>query len=160
VVHIDPTSIDSGLAIARILNHHALSRDTWVELLGHSRVTVRPVVDLNAVGPVDRYEIPDLIRTAVTMRSPVDMFPYGTIPSGSLDLDHTDPYIHGPGAPRGQTRVDNLAPLARKAHRAKTAGAWRLTQYQGGWLEWTSPAGYHYATGPFGTLREVPASAA
>ena len=41
---------------------------------------------------------------------------------------------------------------------------WKLTQYEGGWLEWTSPAGYHYAVGPYGTLREVvsapPASAA
>ncbi len=159
-VHIDPTSIDSDLAIARIQNHDALSRDTWVELLGHSRVTVRPLVDLNALAPVDAYEIPDRIRDAVTMRSPVDMFPFGTSRSRNLDLDHTDPYLRGPSAPPGQTRVDNLAPLTRKAHRAKTARAWKLTQYEGGWLEWTSPAGYHYATGPFGTLRELHASAA
>ncbi|HSN10890.1 MAG TPA: hypothetical protein VLS51_02125, partial [Propionibacteriaceae bacterium] len=159
-VHIDPTSIDSDLTIARIHNHDALSRDTWVELLGHSRVTVRPLVDLNAAAPVDSYEIPDRIRTAVTMRSPVDMFPYGTMPSRNLDLDHTDPYVHGPAGPPGQTRVGNLAPLTRRVHRAKTAGAWRLTQYEGGWLEWTSPAGYRYASGPFGTLREAGASAA
>ena len=54
----------------------------------------------------------------------------------------------------------NLAPLTRKPHRAKTARAWQLTQYEGGWLEWTSPAGYHYATGPYGTLRQIPATAA
>ena len=136
IVHFDPTTTDSDLAIARIEGHGPLSRDTWVELLGNSRVTVRPVVDLNAISPVDAYEIPDRIRTAVCWRSPVDMFPYGTQPSRRCDLDHTDPYDHGAAGPPGQTRTDNLAPLR------------------------VSPAGYHYATGPFGTLRELRAPAA
>jgi hypothetical protein len=160
VVHIDPSSAVGDLEIARIHGHGPLSRDTWVELLGHTRVTVRPLVDLNAIAPVDAYEIPDRIRDAVGMRSPFDMFPYGTLPSLSCDLDHTVPYEHGRGGPPGQTRIDNLAPVNRRAHRAKTARRWKVTQYDGGWLEWTSPAGYHYATGPYGTLREVRAPAA
>ncbi len=160
IVHFDPSTTDSDLAIARIEGHGALSRDTWVELLGNTRITVRPVVDLNAISPVDSYEIPDRIRTAVCSRFPVDMFPYGTQPSQHCDLDHTDPYDHGDAGPPGQTRTDNLAPISRKPHRAKTARAWQLTQYEGGWLEWTSPAGYHYATGPHGTLRQIPATAA
>jgi hypothetical protein len=160
VVHLSDQTLISDLAIGRIEGHGALTRDTWVELLGNTRVTVRPVVDLNAIGPVDAYEIPDRIRTAVCSRSPVDMFPYGTQPSRRYDLDHTEPYEHGALAPPGQTRTDNLAPLTRKPHRAKTARAWRLTQYDGGWLEWVSPAGYRYATGPYGTLRQIPATAA
>jgi len=160
IVHFDPTTTDSDLAIARIEGHGPLSRDTWVDLLGNSRVTVRPVIDLNAISPVDSYEIPDRIRTTVCWRSPVDMFPYGTQPSRNLDLDHTDRYVHGSSGPPGQTRTDNLAPFSRKPHRAKTARAWHLTQYEGGWLEWVSPAGYHYATGPLGTLRELRAPAA
>jgi hypothetical protein len=88
------------------------------------------------------------------------MFPYGNQPSRRCDLDHTDPYDHSPSGPPGQTRIDNLAPLSRKVHRAKTVRAWQLTQYDGGWLEWVSPAGYHYATGPYGTLRQTPATAA
>ena len=67
------------------------------------------MIDLNAIGPVDSYEIPDRIRTAVTMRSPVGMFPYGTQPSRRCDIDHTDPYDHGATAPPGQTRINNLA---------------------------------------------------
>jgi hypothetical protein len=160
IVHIDPTTIDSDLAIARIEGLGPLSRDTWVELLGNTRVTVRPVLDLNAITPVGSYEIPERIRDAVHWRSPVDMFPYGTQPSRRCDLDHTNPYDHSPTGPPGQTRVDNLAPLTRRPHRAKTARAWQLTQYEGGWLEWVSPAGYHYATGPYGTLRQIPATAA
>jgi hypothetical protein len=155
VVHIDPKSMEGEFEIARVYRETALSRDTWVELLGHSRVTVRPVVDLNALPPVDAYEIPDRIRDAVCWRSPVDVFPYGTSSGSSCDLDHTISYDHERGGPPDQTRIDNLAPIHRRAHRAKTAMVWKLTQYEGGWLEWTSPAGYHYATGPFGTLREV-----
>jgi hypothetical protein len=73
------------------------------------------------------------------------------------NITHID--VAGGPAPPGQTRTDNLAALSRRAHRAKTAKTWRLTQYEGGWLEWTSPAGYHYATGPYGTLRELRAPA-
>src|SRR5664280_1046734 len=160
IVHLDPQTTDTDLAIARIEGHGPLSRETWVDLLGNTRITVRPVIDLNAISPVDSYEIPDRIRTTVCSRSPVDMFPYGTQPSRHLDLDHTDPYVPGSSGPPGQTRTDNLAPLSRRAHRAKTARAWQLTQYEGGWLEWVSPAGYHYATGPWGTLRELRAPAA
>ncbi|MGV8848644.1 MAG: hypothetical protein ACOH16_03770 [Propionibacteriaceae bacterium] len=149
-----PDVLDSDVAIARIERLGALTRESWVELLGQCRVTVRPVVDLNAIAPVDSYEIPDRIREAVTWRSPIDVFPYGTRASQGLDLDHTIPYDHSLGAPPGQTRINNLAPVSRKAHRAKTARRWTLTQAEGGWLEWTSPAGYHYATGPYGTLRE------
>ena len=159
MVHIDPKSLHGEFEIARIDRLAALSRDTWVELLGHNRVTVRPIVDLNAITPVDAYEIPDRIREAVWMRSPTDSFPYGTSSCRSCDLDHTIAYDHAPGGPPGQTRIDNLAPVNRRAHRAKTARRWKVTQYEGGWLEWTSPAGYRYATGPHGTLREIVAQA-
>ena len=109
VVHLSDQTLISDLAIGRIEGHGALTRDTWVELLGNQRVTVRPVLDLNAISPVDAYEIPDRIRTAVCSRSPADMFPYGNQPSQRCDLDHTEPYEHGALAPPGQTRTDNLA---------------------------------------------------
>src|SRR5664280_3571248 len=105
LVHLSDQTLISDLALGRIEGHGALTRDTWIELLGNQRVTVRPVIDLNAIGPVDSDEIPDTIRTAVTMRSPVDMFPYGTQPSRRCDLDHTEPYDHGALAPPGPTRT-------------------------------------------------------
>jgi hypothetical protein len=153
VLHLTDHHLYDPTLIGRLDGHGPLSRQTWIELLGHDRITIRPVVDQTAIAPVDSYEIPDRIRRAVTWRSPVDTFPYGSQPSRRLDLDHTIPYQHTSGAPPGQTRVDNLAPVNRRAHRAKTANRWKLTQHEGGWLEWTSPAGYHYATGPYGTLR-------
>ena len=156
VLHLSDASLADSALVGRIEGHGPLSRETWCELLGHGRVTIKPIVDLNAITPVDSYEIPDRIRTAVTMRSPVDMFPYGTQPSRGLDLDHTIPYDHSRGRPPGQTRIDNLAPLTRKPHRAKTARRWRVFQDENGWLEWTSPAGYRYAVGPLGTLPLAP----
>ncbi len=155
VLHLTGRHLSDELLIARLEGHGPLSRQTWINLLGHDRITIRPVVDLNAIPPVDRYEIPDRLRDAITWRSPVDMFPYGNRTARGCDLDHTIPYDHTRGGPPGQTRIDNLAPTSRRAHRAKTAGFWKLQQYDGGWLEWTSPAGYHYATGPFGTLRGI-----
>ncbi len=156
MLHLTDQHLYDPTLIGRLDGHGPLSRETWIELLGHDRITIRPIIDQTAIAPVDSYEIPDRIRRAVTWRSPVDTFPYGNQPSRGLDLDHTIPYQHTSGAPPGQTRVDNLAPINRRAHRAKTANRWKLTQHEGGWLEWTSPAGYHYATGPYGTLREAP----
>jgi hypothetical protein len=115
------------------------------------------------MAPVDAYEVPDAIRDAVCFRSPSSIFPYGNQPSRKLDLDHTIPYDHSRGRPPSQTRVDNLGPLPRRAHRAKTARRWQVTQTEDGWFEWVSPAGYRYAVGPYGTLREarmLPATAA
>ena len=158
ILHVTDRSLADAALMGRVDGHGPLSRETWVELVGHDRVSIRPIVDLNAITPVDAYEIPDRIRDAVMMRSPVDMFPYGTTAARRCDLDHTIPYEHLPGRPRGQTRIDNLAPLSRRAHRAKTARRWRVTQDENGWLEWLSPAGYRYAVGPYGTLPLAKAS--
>lgn len=160
VLHLTDDSLADSALVARAEGHGPLSHESWAELLGHGRVTIRPVIDLNEIAPVDSYEIPNRIRTVVTMRSPADMFPYGTQPSRRLDLDHTIPYDHSRGRPPGQTRIDNLAPLARKSHRAKTARRWRVLQDENGWLEWISPAGYRYAVGPLGTLPQRPLSLA
>jgi hypothetical protein len=75
---------------------------------------------------------------------------------GAGPLSRETSYDHSRGRPPGQTRIDNLAPLTRKPHRAKTARRWRVLQDENGWLEWISPAGYRYAVGPLGTLPLAP----
>lgn len=68
---------------------------------------------------VDAYEIPTQVARHVRVRDSFSCFPY----SGSrarADLDHTEPFrARGPSR---QTRASNLAPLARREHRAKTFG--------------------------------------
>ncbi len=119
---------------------------------GHCHVTVKPVIDLNDQTPVDAYEMPDRLREAVHLRSPVDVFPYATNLSRRKDLDHTQPYVHpDDGGPPGQTRLDNLAPMTRRHHRIKTHGRWQVAQPFNGVLVWRSPHGHHYLVDHTGT---------
>ena len=125
------------------------------QLLAGYRVTVRPIVDLSQAPAVDCYEIPRSLRDAATLRSPIEQFPVGTVGSRQLDLDHVIPF--DPGGPPRQTRLDNLAPLGRRAHRAKTHGRWKADEPQPGVLAWTSPAGRTCLVTASGTYPGMPA---
>lgn len=94
------------------------------------------------------------MRRAVLLRHRFEIFPYGSHPSTGLDLDHTIPYRHGPDRPPGQTRPDNLGPLRRKAHRAKTHAGWRLSQPRPGTFAWLSPLGRRYLVTPSGVTND------
>lgn len=114
------------------------------EWLGHDRVIVRPVIDLADNPSVDAYEIPNEIARIVRWRHAFDVFPWSARSSTGLDLDHTQPFQHGPGKPGGQTNPNNLGPLARRPHRAKTHSGWQVAQPLPGVFEWRSPLGFRY----------------
>ena len=114
-------------------------------------VKIVPVVNPDQIPPVDGYEIPNRIRDAVRYRNFVDVFPYGTCTSASMDLDHTLAYQHD-GGPPGQTNTSNLGPLARSNHRSKTHGRWRTRQPVPGTYLWRSPTGWIYLVTNHGTL--------
>jgi len=118
------------------------------DLLGHARVRVLPVIDLEGEPAVDAYEIPDRIRTQVALRDTHSRFPYSTRAARGCDVDHTVPYQRGGAV---QTRPGNLGALDRTAHRAKTHGAWRLDQPHPGVFDWTSPLGYRYRVDAHGS---------
>lgn len=123
----------------------------WLgDLFGNHRLTIRPILDTATIRPVDSYEIPARMRRAVVERNPYDIFPGSTIRSRDCDLDHTDPYRWD--GPPGQTRPDNLAPLSRRAHRAKTFGHWHATQIHPGVVVWKAPHGHLYLATPNGTI--------
>ena len=145
-----PTVIVEG-GVARIEGVGPLDLTTLRRFLGHAQVTVKPVVDLNTIPPVDHYEVPARLRQHVLARNPVEAFPFSARFANNCDLDHTIPYDWT--APDGaeQTRADNLGPLSRRVHRAKTARLWQVEQWQPGWYTWTSPHGFQYEVGPFGT---------
>ena len=79
------------------------------------------------------------------------MFPFSSRTSGSCDLDHTRPFQHGLGKPTAQTRASNLGPLSRKVHRAKTLGAWTVSQPTPGTFVWVSPLEFTYTVNRKGT---------
>ena len=88
---------------------------------------------------VDAHHPPDWMRELVTLRDPRCVFPHCTRSSRLADLDHTVAYDeHGPP---GQTNAENLAPLCRRHHRAKTSGRWRYRRRPDGGYEWTGPPG-------------------
>jgi len=87
------------------------------------------------------------------LRDAYDQFPWSSIESAHLDLDHTKPWQ--PGIP-GQTRPDNLAPLSRRAHRVKTLAGWRLEQGPHADLIWHTGAGQVIHVDYTGTHRLPP----
>jgi hypothetical protein len=120
------------------------------EWVGHSRVSIRPVLDLARTDGVDEHDPPAWMRELVLLRDRHCVFPWCDRDSRSCDLDHLDPYDeHGPP---GQTRPDNLAPLCRRHHRAKTAGRWRYERHADGSFLWRGPNGTAYAVTRDGTL--------
>ncbi|MHA6511714.1 HNH endonuclease signature motif containing protein [Tessaracoccus sp. Z1128] len=141
----------SATGIARVDRWGCLPTDRLRELLADSRVIVRPVLDPNSIPAVDHYNPTGLMRLAMEVRNPVDVFPFGTRIARGCDADHTRPFVDG--GPRGQTSPDNLGPLCRFTHRAKTHGGWRLTQPEPGQFHWRSPAGYEYLVTSQGTTR-------
>ncbi|CAM3753652.1 HNH endonuclease signature motif containing protein [Nocardioides zeicaulis] len=120
-----------------------------------TKVTIRPVLDLNAELTTDTHAIPDRIREQVMLRDRTCVFPWCTRPARACDIDHITPYDHdaaAEGRPQpGPTATSNLAPLCRSHHRLKTHTAWRYVHLGPGVFEWTSPHGHHYLRDHDGT---------
>jgi hypothetical protein len=120
---------------------------SWLMTAG--RVTIKPVVDVTAVGAVDRHDPPARMAEAVRLRDTTCVYPRCGRPSESCDLDHIDAYVPPEtGGPPGQTSPDNLAPLCRRHHRAKTFGAFSYRRLVDGSYEWTLPSGREVTTDP------------
>jgi hypothetical protein len=134
--------------------------ENWVRdhLSPHAHVTIRPVLDIAGLAPVDAYEIPERHRRAVHLMTPAATFPYSSSLSPD-QLDHTEPYRHGPDSiGAGQSRVGNYGPLSTPHHRLKTFGRWRVKQPFPGIYLWRDPHGAHYLVDHTGT-RAIPRAA-
>lgn len=108
----------------------------------HTRVTVRPVIDLNQDFHAHGYAIPDRLREQVILRDRTCVHPRCTRPARACDIDHIEPFDHAHPESGGQTTTHNLAPLCRRHHRLKTHGGWRYAMLANGVYLWTSPHGY------------------
>lgn len=146
VVHLTDQTLATGNGIARAEQLGPVLAGWVRELTQHTRVSVRPVLKVDALQPSDAYEVPAAMREAITLRNPVSVFPYASRPSAGLDLDHTEPFQHD-GTP-GQSHPGNLGPVTRRAHRAKTHGGWLVSQPVPGTFIWSSPLGYSYLVTP------------
>jgi hypothetical protein len=138
----------AGAGVARIEGVGAVTLAHATEMLRHTNVTIREVIDLAEDRPVDGYEVPERMREILFQRSPGCVFPWsgGAPPSRGRDADHTAPYLApDKGGPPGQTRIGNLGFLNRKPHRVKThAPGWRHHQPEPGVHYWRTPTGYWF----------------
>ncbi|WP_152362330.1 hypothetical protein [Microlunatus speluncae] len=152
VVHISAESLDEGRGICRVPGIGPTAMGVVKQWLGHHRVKVRPVIDLNdPPPPVDAYEIPDRHKRQVRLRHPASTFPWSTA-TNALDLDHVLPYVGRQRAgPPGQTRIDRLTPNARTEHRAVTHGGWQRRSPEPGTMIYRDPYGELYLTNHTGT---------
>ena len=108
----------------------------WV---GHSSVTVVPVIRMDRTDAVDRHDPPQWMRELVILRDQHCVFPWCATDARSCDLDHVIPYDDG-----GPTSPLNLAPLCRHHHRAKTRRRWRYKREPDGTYTWTGSHARRY----------------
>jgi hypothetical protein len=120
-----------------------------------TKVTIKPVIDLNTQLTAQGYDIPDRIREQVQLRDRTCVFPRCTRPARGCDIDHVIAYDHeadAEGRPQpGPTSTDNLACLCRFHHRLKTHSPWTYRMVEPGAFEWTSPHGLRYRRDHTGT---------
>ncbi|MCP3421402.1 HNH endonuclease signature motif containing protein [Nocardioides pinisoli] len=120
-----------------------------------TKVTIKPVIDLNTQLATDAYQVPDKMREQVILRDRTCVFPWCTRPARRADIDHViphDPDAEAEGRPQpGPTATWNLACLCRSHHRLKTHSAWRYAMVAPGVFEWTSPHGHGYRRDHTGT---------
>lgn len=139
-VHVSAADLEAGSGVARVEGHGPVPLSRLAEFLGGCSVRVTQVIDTRDVTAVDSYEIPDRIREQVVQLQPYEVFPWGQVPARSCDIDHSVPWRAG-----GVTAIDNLGPLGRRAHRARTHGRFRLDRTGPGTWVWRSPLGYVYS---------------
>jgi len=138
-VHVCSESLDDPDALVRVEGAGPLLTSQVAQLTHGCQVKLTPVVHVGGAGVgVDSYEVPRRIREEVIARNPHDVFPWSSVESARLDLDHTIPWT--PGG-QGQTSQGNLGPLDRRAHRVKTHAGWTLDQPAPGVFLWNTPSG-------------------
>ncbi|MFS3129059.1 HNH endonuclease signature motif containing protein [Nocardioides sp. Bht2] len=121
----------------------------WLKRHG-SIATITPVIDLNRTGSVDRHDPPAWMAEQVRQRDPHCVFPHCTRSSADADLDHITAYDDT--GPPGQTTPENLAPLCRRHHLAKTHGRWRYQRTRDGNYLWTDHRGQTWLVTTLGTI--------
>ena len=107
------------------------------------------MLDRGRTDAVDHHDPPAWMRELVILRDRTCVHPYCNKDARDCDLDHIEAFVEmDDGGPPGQTRPDNLAPLCRRHHRAKTHYGWTYVRNRDGTYTWTSPYGHRYTVDP------------
>ncbi|MDT9594989.1 DUF222 domain-containing protein [Nocardioides zeae] len=176
-IGIDPLTGGTGIDLATVTAPGIALRTVTAEQVRDwcrttdTTITVKPVIDLNERIATPSYRIPERLVEQVQLRYPTCRFPYCNRPARASDLDHRVEWDAD-----GPTASDNLVPLCRLHHRAKThpsplgtdprdppnglghdhEARWRYRPTRpdeppDGFV-WTSPRGRRYLVTPTGTI--------
>ncbi|KRE92275.1 hypothetical protein ASG76_17670 [Nocardioides sp. Soil774] len=128
-----------------------------------TKITIKPVIDLDSALSTPAYEVPDRIREQVVLRDRTCVFPWCGRNARACDIDHVVEFDHDADAEGreqpGPTTTSNVAALCRSHHRLKTHSAWRYDVIAPGIFEWTSPHGHRYRRDRHGTIALDPPEA-
>ena len=160
-VHLDRSALDptnacdsGGLAVGRVENTGTpVTADTIRDWCGEgaTRLSVRPVLDLDQPQRADTYQVPDRIREQVRLRDGTCVFPGCHAPGLRCQHDHIDPYDHDHPDTGGQTETTNLALLCQRHHTLKTHHGFTYTLLTSGTVLWRTPHGLRIHRHPDGT---------
>ncbi|MDT9595412.1 HNH endonuclease, partial [Nocardioides zeae] len=120
-IGIDPLTGGTGIDLATVTAPGIALRTVTAEQVrdwcrtDSTQIVVKPVIDLNEHITTPSYRIPQRLVEQVQLRHPTCRFPYCNRPARVSDLDHRVEWHSG-----GRTASDNLVPLCRLHHRAKT----------------------------------------
>lgn len=154
-IHLSETALhgygEGGFATLKSHTGHPLGQVTIEQVqewCGNpdAQITVKPVLDLAQQVATAGYQPTAWLRDLVVALNLTCVFPHCDRPADNLDLDHIVEYARG-----GPTSSDNLAPLCRRHHRAKTHDAWTYTRLGPGEHLWTSPHRYRFIKDTDGT---------
>ena len=148
-VHLHQCALEGAGGVARAEGLGPQLLDQVRRLLGHARVDLKPVIDLNTGTRVTAYEHPEAVQERTHLRTVGEVFPNATRVSRQVDMDHAKRW--DADGPPGQTGDHNAAPLARTHHRAKTHLGYRLRQLGPGDYLWRTPHGLHRRVDATGT---------
>jgi hypothetical protein len=146
-------SVQNPLQVARLENHRrTVTAEQVRDWCGNpdTQVVINPVIDLAEQIHVASYEIPNRMHEQARLRDATCVFPFCERPARRCDTDHVIAYPDGP------TATDNLAPLCRRHHRAKTHAGWRYVVVEPGTYLWRSPHDYRYLRDHTGTRDVTP----
>ncbi len=169
-VHLHQAALHGAAAAARVEGLGPVTLTALCELLGRTRLVVKPVLDLTARVHTTAYEHPESLKERVHLITGGDYWPYATSTSRHLDYDHPTPY-HPPNPPPddpdkppddpsdsehrdnplGQTGTHNSGPLGRRHHRWKTHAGYHSRQAGPGRYAWLTPHGLGYLVNHTGT---------
>jgi hypothetical protein len=138
-----------GWLLTTLTGGHLRATSTLIQKLIDTRgADLRGIVldDHGQVIGVGRrtHKPPHWLREAIWVRDLADTAPGSTTAVRRCDIDHIHPFDDG-----GRTDADNLHPIGRAAHNAKTDNRWTIRRARDGTTRWThTRTGFHLTRPP------------